>query len=194
MQYLGIEEVAKVLRAAYKENRAHHLMLLLSFSHGLRRSEVAALRVRDVQDGRICVSRVKGSLRTEQPLMASDNLLFDEPKSLAAWLDERVGDSDALFPSRKGHGTLKPDSVGKIAVHYMEKANVPEKLAHHHSLRHACCSLLARAGVGIEYIAQYAGHKDIKNTRIYLHISDNEASATAFAVFKSLPNKGRDSK
>ena len=159
MQYLGIEEVAKVLRAAYKENRAHHLMLLLSFSHGLRRSEVAALRVRDVQDGRICVSRVKGSLRTEQPLMASDNLLFDEPKSLAAWLDERVGDSDALFPSRKGSGALKPDSVGKIAVHYMEKANVPEKLAHHHSLKHALASLLIRQKVDLAFVKQALGFK-----------------------------------
>ena len=137
MRYLDIVQVGDVLRAAYKTNRSHHLMLLLSFSHGLRRSEVAALRLGDVQDGRICVSRVKGSLRTEQPLMASHNVLFDEPQALRAWMEERPLGTDALFPSRKGSAALKPDSVGKIAVHYMEKANVPQELAHHHSLKHA---------------------------------------------------------
>ena len=185
MQYLDIVQVGNVLRAAYKTNRAHHLMLLLSFQHGLRRSEVAALRVQDVQDGRICVSRVKGSLRTEQPLMASENLLFDEPRALRAWLEERVSDSDALFSSRKGHGALKPDSVGKIAVHYMEKANVPEKLAHHHSLKHALASLLIRQKVDLAFVKQALGHRSISSTIHYVHVQDFEATEKAQSAIQA---------
>ena len=38
MQYLEIEQVTDILRVAYKNSRRDHLLLLLSFSHGLRRS------------------------------------------------------------------------------------------------------------------------------------------------------------
>ena len=185
MQYLGIEEVSNILRVAYKTSRAHHLMLLLSFSHGLRRSEIANLRVGDVQDGRICVSRVKGSLRTEQPLMASENLLFDEPKSLAAWLEERRTGTDALFPSRKGSGALKADSVGKISVYYMEKANVPQELAHHHSLKHALASLLIRQNVDLAFVKQALGHRSISSTIHYVHVQDFEATEKAQSAIQA---------
>jgi site-specific recombinase XerD len=38
--------------------------------------------------------------------------------------------------------------------------------------------------VDIATIATLVGHKEIKNTRIYLNISDSEAAETAFAAFE----------
>ena len=187
MEYLSFEQVTQILQAAHDRSRRDHLMLLLSFSHGLRRSEVANLRIRDVLDGQIRVARVKGSLETTSPLIASPNVLFDEPAALAAWLAERPTKTDALFPScRKIGSPLNGHQVWHITLRYMRLAGIPAKLAHHHSLRHACCSLQARNGVGIEYIAQHVGHKDIKNTRIYLHITGSEAAQKAQEVFQRL--------
>jgi site-specific recombinase XerD len=37
--------------------------------------------------------------------------------------------------------------------------------------------------MGVEFVKQYLGHKDIKNTIIYLDISDAEASAKAQEIF-----------
>ena len=186
MQYLGIAEVTEVLRAAYKTNRAHHLMLLLTWTHGLRRAETAALKLKDVENGFIRVARLKGSLPTVHPLRETENLLFNEKMALSAWVEERRGNTDALFPSRKGHDHFKPDSIGKVATYYMTLANVPEPLRHMHALKHSCCALQARAHAKIENIAEYVGHKDIKNTRIYLNVSQDEAAASAFTAFDSI--------
>ncbi len=46
-------------------------MLMLTFYHGLRASEVCHLRRQDVDltHGRIWIARLKGSLSAEQPLL-----------------------------------------------------------------------------------------------------------------------------
>jgi site-specific recombinase XerD len=71
----------------------------------------------------------------------------------------------------------------------MNAVEVPKELAHIHALKHACCSIQARAGAKIENIAQYVGHKDIKNTRTYLNVSDDEAAVSAFNALDSLTRK-----
>ena len=189
MQYLDITQITNILRVAYKTSRRDHLLLLLSFTHGLRRGETATLTLEDVAEGKIRVIRLKGSLATIHPLRESDNLLFNEKMALAAWLEERRSESNALFPSRKGTSHLKPESVSKLAVRYMNAVEVPKELAHIHALKHACCSIQARAGAKIENIAQYVGHKDIKNTRTYLNVSDDEAAVSAFNALDSLTRK-----
>ena len=49
-------------------------MLMLTFYHGLRASELCRLRRVDVDltHGRIWIARLKGSLSTEQPLQAEE--------------------------------------------------------------------------------------------------------------------------
>lgn len=180
MEYLNIMQITEILRMAYKANCRDHLILLLSFQHGLRVSEVAGLKIEDVAGDYIRVQRVKNSLATMQPLMSSDNPLFDEPAALKAWLYERpVSDSPALFPSRKGGESLQADSVSRIAVHYMETAKIPQKLAHHHSLKHALASLMIRSGKDLSFVKQALGHRAISSTIHYVHIQDSEATAAA---------------
>lgn len=174
MHYLSKSEVETVLRAAWKRSTRDHLMLLFSFSHALRRSEVAQLRTQDVSGGVLRVQRVKHSLYTEQPLLSSGNALFDETRALTAWLEERAGETDALFPSRKG-GHMTPGQVGRVAVRYMELAGVHEDLCHHHALKHAACANMIRSGAGLELVKQFAGHKSISSTIHYVHTSDTEA-------------------
>ena len=57
-------------------------MILVAYSHGLRASEVTALQRDAVQDGMLTVSRLKGSLRTVQPLVESLDPLLNEQKGL----------------------------------------------------------------------------------------------------------------
>ena len=179
MQFLDIAQITNILRGAYKKSTRDHLILLLSFQHGLRVSEVARLTLADVANGKIHVQRVKHSLETDQPLMPSDNILFNEPLALQGWLQERPEGGEALFPSRWGTGTLNPDYVSQLTVHYMELAKVPQNLAHHHSLKHALASLMIRSGKGLELVKQALGHRAISSTIHYVHTQDSEATAAA---------------
>lgn len=184
--YLTHEQVAATLRKAWKSSRRDHLMLLLAFGHGLRVSEVASLRVGDVLGGSITVTRAKGSLKTTQPLLASADPIFDELGALREWLDEN-SDADSLLGDRRPLFGVTDRQIRRLTTEYMLQAGVDRELAHPHSLKHACGSLMYRSGeADIVAVAQYLGHKDIKNTRIYVNLTDVEASAVAAKAFAKM--------
>jgi integrase len=79
-----------------------YAMMLMTFRHGLRVSELVDLRMKDIDLGtaRLYVRRKKGSLSTHQPIEG------DELRALRLWLRERERRSDArstyLFLSERG--------------------------------------------------------------------------------------------
>lgn len=176
--FLTHEQVTATLRKAWKASVRDHLMLLLAFQHGLRVSEVAAIGVTDVSGGSLTVRRVKGSLKTTQPLLSSPNPIFDEVGALDAWMAQKP-EGDRLFP-------ITDRQIRRLVTDYMLQAKVDKELAHPHSLKHACGSLMYRNGAGIVEVAQYLGHKDIKNTRVYVNLTDSEASAAAAKAFAKM--------
>lgn len=189
MEYLKIPEVEKILRAAYRKSRRDHLLLLLSFQKGLRANEVAAIQITDIVGGRLTVARSKHSLRTCQPLLSSDNIIFDEPRALDAWLAERDSPTPELFTSNKG-GKMRADSVGKLAKAYMMSVDIHPDLAHHHSLRHAWASFLLRSGLDLAYVKEALGHASLSSTIIYTHVNQDEVAAKATqAMAKALSSK-----
>jgi integrase len=169
--YLTAPEMNGILRAAYKASRRDHLMLLLSFQHGLRNQEVAGIRLNDIQNGVLHVQREKNSLETNQPLITVDAppavaILRDEPAALAAWLQERPQGTDLLFPGYKGK-PLSREQVNTISKKY----GVP----HHHCLKHALASQMFRAKQDSALVKQALGHRALSSTLVYLHVQDSEA-------------------
>jgi integrase len=69
MKALSQDEFLKVLRAA-SNNPRDLAMILIAFRHGMRASEVCGLEMKDVdlKNGEITIRRLKGSLKTTQPL------------------------------------------------------------------------------------------------------------------------------
>ena len=45
-----------------------------------------------------------------------------------------------------------------------------------HTLRHQRCTILKRAGVSLDDIALFAGHKSTESTRLYIHLAPSELS------------------
>lgn len=102
--------------------------------------------------------------------------MLDEIVALKAWLKERREDgSKVLFPSAKG-GSMTRMQFLRLFKAYATAAGVPADLAHPHILRHSLCSTMAAQHADIYAIQQRAGHKNISNTMIYTHVSDEQAS------------------
>src|SRR5258708_18545140 len=82
MKALTQDEILKVLKAVSDTPR-DLAMILLAFRHGMRASEVCNLKLADVdlKNGEITIRRLKGSLKTVQPLsdMAGQPLFFVRP-------------------------------------------------------------------------------------------------------------------
>ena len=162
--YLSEEEFVLLLQGTphsrYRWRNA--AMLMLTFYHGLRVTELCRLQRQDVDltHGRIWIQRLKGSLSTEQPLHA------DELRTLKRYVKQR-GNAQLpwLFLNERG------DQFTRSAINYLVGiTGVRAGLTFHvhpHMLRHGCGYALANRGYDLRLIQDYLGHRDPKHTTRY---------------------------
>ncbi len=188
MQALTQNEILSVLKLAASESKRNHAMILLSFRHGLRASEVCTLKTSDIdlKNGTIVVRRLKGSLKSSQDLLdLPGQPLISEKRVLRAWLDERAtyrDASDYLFLSQKGGG-LDRSAFFRVFQQIAERAGLPAGKRHPHCLKHSLGFFLVEQGVSLPSIQQTLGHKSLASTGAYLKVTDDRANKDSAKAF-----------
>src|SRR5713101_10205401 len=136
MKALSQDEILKVLRAG-RGNPRDLAMILIAFRHGMRASEVCGLEVKDVdmKNGEITIRRLKGSLKTTQPLAdLQGQPLLSEKRVLRAWRAERGNHpSKYVFVSQKS-GRMNRSTFYRMFQKYAEMAGLPADKQHPHTL------------------------------------------------------------
>jgi type 1 fimbriae regulatory protein FimB len=169
------EEILKVLKIA-SESKRTLAMILLAYRHGMRASEVCDLRLSDVdlKNGEVTIRRLKGSLRTVQPLCDHPGQpLLSEKRVLRAWLAERRDASDFVFVSQKG-GRIHRSQFFRAFQSIAERAGLPADRRHPHCLKHALGFALVAGNVHLTIVKQALGHKNIASTAIYAVPTDEQ--------------------
>ena len=188
MKSLSTQQITAILKLARESSTRDWCMLLLAFRHALRSQEVRQLKLADVDvsSGTLSISRVKGSKDSVQTLdRHKGEPLLDSVLAVRLWLKERQEDgSQVLFPSQKG-GMMTRMQLGRIFKKYALAAGINADLAHPHILRHSLCTVMAEQHADVYAIQQRAGHKNISNTMIYTHISDQQAGDACKAALMS---------
>jgi len=188
MQALTRKEILSVLKIAKFQSKRNHAMILLAFKHGLRASEVCALKVSDIdlKNGIITIRRLKGSLKSSQDLLdIPGEPLICEKQVLRAWLAEREtyrDASDYLFLSQKG-GKLDRSAFFRVFQSIAERAGLPASKRHPHCLKHSLGYYLVEQGVSLPSIQQTLGHKSLASTGVYLKVTDDKANRDAARAF-----------
>lgn len=160
--YLTPDEVKRLLSAARSGRHAvrDHLMLLLMYRHGLRVSELIALRRSDLDptSGQFWVQRLKRGLSTTHPMAG------DELRALRRHLASRADPLPWLFLSERGQ-PLTRQAVNYLLTCIAARAGLGAVLPH--MLRHSCGHALAHAGRDLRLIQDYLGHRDPRHTARY---------------------------
>jgi integrase/recombinase XerD len=164
MKSLDKNELIRLLEAA-KINKVHYLAILIAYSHGLRASEVTQMRGSQVKDGYLTVERLKGSLKTVQPILIEREAI----EKLAV----SVGLTGRLFP-------FSTRWFQKLMHRYGKLAGIPYHKARCHTLKHTCAMLALEGGMKLNEVQAYLGHKSLSSTGQYLKVNDDQASK-AFA-------------
>lgn len=166
---LSKEEVKAMLEAP--KNLGHRAILATLYGTGLRVSEVAHLKVHDI-DGERRVIRVRGKGRKERQVMLSDAL---REVLVAYWRWKRP--TDWLFPGAKPGQAIRRETIFDTCRKAARLAGV-NKPVHPHSLRHALATHLLEDGVNLLVIKALLGHANLKTTSRYLHVADSTVRAT----------------
>ncbi|STA76185.1 tyrosine recombinase [Citrobacter freundii] len=167
-RYLTAHEVSGMMDAVRTGNNGarDYCMILLAFRHGMRISELLALRYQDMdlEAGRISIQRLKNGFSTIHPLMP------DELDAIRIWTRVRstwrgADTTEAVFLSRKG-GPMSRQQAYRIIRGAGELAGTVTSTTPH-MLRHACGYELAERGADTRLIQDYLGHRNIRHTVRY---------------------------
>ncbi len=166
---LTAAEMRLLLRAAGQADETTGLATLLMFATGVRVSELAAIRVQDIDlDQRSIRIQGKGSRERQ---------VFLPNEAVTACL-ERYMTSAGRPPSATGSLLLNTRRRAVSAAGLRarlralaEKAGLTRRVTPH-MLRHTAATALLEAGVDIRFVQRLLGHQSIATTQIYTHVSD----------------------
>jgi integrase/recombinase XerD len=146
------------------ENTKHRAILTLTYSVGLRVSEIVNLKIEDVDSNRMLIHIKNAKGRKDRIVPLSQTVLellreyFKEYKPI-----------EYLFNGQYG-GKYSIGSCQKIYKKYIDnKTSI-------HTLRHSSFTNLLETGTDLRVIQKIAGHSSSKTTEIYTHVSNQMLS------------------
>jgi site-specific recombinase XerD len=189
-EYVEDESVQKMI-AAVKQKKTHKqeidrdiLLIELAYNSGLRREELANLKISDilVSEKALIVRKGKGQKDRTVPI----------PSRIVRLLEKHIknlGPSDNIF-------NVKPVAISDKISRIAKKAGVN---IHTHSLRHGYATRLLEKGANIKAVQELLGHSRISTTETYLSLQpkhlraavdllDGEVKRGSFARLRFHPN------
>lgn len=141
------------------DNLKHQTILSLTYSVGLRVSEVVNLKISDIDSKRMIINIINTKGRKDRIVPLSENILI-----LLREYYKKYKPKEYLFNGQKSN-QYSIKSVQNIYKKYIDdKTSV-------HNLRHSCFTNLLENDTDIRIIQKIAGHSNIKTTEIYTHVS-----------------------
>ena len=163
-------EVERILSAPRRPKTRAILMTL--YATGLRRSEVAHLRVSDIDSARMTIF-VQGKGKKDRVVMLSP-ILLDTLRQYWRLAKPKYW----LFPGRTPDQPISENDVFAVFHNAVRRAGITKHVSPH-SLRHSFATHLLEAGVDLRTIQLLLGHRSLKTTARYLHVSQYHVRATA---------------
>lgn len=160
---LSRNEVGKLLSVI--KNLKHKTLLIMTYSGGLRVSEVVSLRLEDINRDRMLIYINQGKGYKDRYTLLSSKAL----SVLDQYIKKYRPDS-WIFPGRNREYHLSERSAQLIFDKACQKAKIRKNVSIH-SLRHSFATHLLEQGVDLRYIQELLGHKDTRTTEIYTHVS-----------------------
>ena len=159
---LSKSEIQDIFNAI--DNLKHKTILMTTYAAGLRISEVAKLKVVDIDSktNQIYVSMGKGK-KDRYCLLSKANL-----EILRKYYEE-YRPTDWLFTGKYPDKHIAIRTIQHIFENACKKARI-KKNATVHTLRHSFATHLLEDGADIFQIKQLKGHSNIRTTCIYLHL------------------------
>jgi site-specific recombinase XerD len=170
------EEVARLIDSA--TTPFYRTILMTLYATGVRRAELAHLKVSDIDSQRMVIHVQGGKGRKDRDIMLSPKLLEALREH---WRGLKRKPKVWLFPGNRWHTADYPITT-KVAWLACREAAMRAGLGpdiHPHTLRHCFATHLLEAGADLRTIQILLGHRDLEETTIYLHLSNRHLSATA---------------
>lgn len=152
-----------------EKNIEHQCFLILGFCSGLRASEVASLRIENI-DSRNHKLKVIGKGNKERYTILPDVVI----KLLRVYYKAKniKETSGYLFKGNNGNEHISPCTVENYFTNYANELGLDNGISFH-TLRHSFATYFLMNGGDAFTLKDFLGHKSLSTTSIYIHLAHN---------------------
>lgn len=169
---LSPEELRRLFEVA--RDAKHKALLMTLYGAGLRISEALALKPTDIDSHRMLIHVRLGKGARDRMVKLSAQLLAVLREY---WLAQRP--KQWLFPqSSNPDKPMEQGTAHRIVARAARRAGITRRVSPH-TLRHSYATHLLDAGTDLRTIQLLLGHRNLKTTSIYLHVSQAKLAAAA---------------
>ncbi|MCC6288488.1 MAG: tyrosine-type recombinase/integrase [Chitinophagaceae bacterium] len=167
------EDVKKLVansQTDYSTDIRDYPILLLLTVYGMRRSEVAGLKLQDIdwKNEQIYLRRAKRSKPQIFPLSKTVG------EAILRYLKEvrpsHCRSKELFIARRSPYHPLTAQAIYAIVNRRLKPLSLPIKHLGPHALRHACATHLINEGFCLKEISDHLGHQELETTRIYTKV------------------------
>lgn len=152
-------------------NIKHRSMLHLLYSTGMRRSELLALKVKDIDSSRMIISIKQGKGKKDRQVVLHPRIL-----NLLRDYYRYYRPQEYLFEGMsKNRRAYSAESLCKIVKRAAKDAGLTKNITIH-TLRHCFATHMLEKGANIKVIQQLLGHNSLRTTSIYLSLANFDKS------------------
>jgi integrase/recombinase XerD len=166
---LSLDEVKRIFDGL--GNIKHRVMLMLTYSAGLRVGEVVRLKPEDIDGKRKLIHVHEGKGKKDRYTILSDAVLEGLRAYWKAYKPKKW-----LFEGQVEGEPYAIRSAQRVFECAAEKAGISKEVSIH-SLRHSFATHLLEQGTDIRFIQELLGHSSVKTTEIYTHVSRRHIAA-----------------
>jgi site-specific recombinase XerD len=158
------EEVSLILNRI--RNRKHYCLIALAYASGLRLGEVISLKPCDIDSDGMQL-KVRGGKGYKDRYTLLPGLLLEKLRDYY----KSYRPVTYLFEGRTPGRPYSATSAQCVLKKAMECAGIT-KDASFHTLRHSFATHLLEQGTNVRIIQELLGHRSLKTTTVYLHVSN----------------------
>jgi site-specific recombinase XerD len=152
------------------DNLKHRTILTLTYSVGLRVSEIINLKIDDIDSKRMIIHIKNAKGRKDRIVPLSQTVL-----EILRKYYKRYNPSEYLF---NGQSTNRY-SIGSCQKIYKKYIDNQSSI---HTLRHSSATALLENGTDLRVIQKIIGHTNVKTTEIYTHVSNQILSKVKLPI------------
>lgn len=162
---MHMDEIFAIINS-YK-NKKHKMLIILLYSTGMRLSEIAKLKIADIDSKLMRIKIVSGKGDKDRFVPLSQQVLLQ----LRAYYLQYKPVVYLFNSSAKGkHYSTR--TIQHILQNTLAKLGLDNKDYSVHTVRHSFATHMLDNGADIQLIQEILGHKSILQTMKYLHLTD----------------------
>jgi integrase/recombinase XerD len=146
-----------------------HCVVGLLYGSGLRISELAGLRISDIDSVSRRIKVVQGKGAKDRFTLLPDAIL----EKLRQFYIQENRPAQYIFTSKQTQKSMHPRSLQTIVNSAMKKAGFAAMDFTAHTLRHSFATHMLDNGSNVHVIKTLLGHSKIETTMIYLHLQQH---------------------